>query len=90
MTATQTSGTTAARSGLALAGVVTACAVACSLPLLAGAGVVASVAAVVTGAPWVALMLVALAGVATVAWWVRRRRRSASAAACECGGSCGG
>ncbi|MDQ0371766.1 hypothetical protein [Cellulomonas humilata] len=89
MTATSTTATTTAKGGLALLGVVVACAVACSLPLLAGAGVLASVAAFTTGFGWVAVALLVLAGAAATTWWVRRRRQQAAAASCECGGGCG-
>ena len=80
---------TTAKGGLAIIGVVVACAVACSLPLLAGAGILASVAAFTTGFGWVAVALLVPAGAAATAWWVRRRRQPAGAASCECGGSCG-
>ena len=84
MTTTRTTG------GLALLGVGAACALACSLPLIAGAGLFASVGAFTIGTPWVAIALLTVAGAAGTAWWARRRRREASAAACECGGGCGG
>ena len=89
MTTTQSTATTTAKSGLAVVGIVVACAVACSLPLLAGAGVLASVAAITTGFGWAALALLALTAATATAWWVRRRRLAAAAASCECGGNDG-
>ncbi len=73
---------------LAVVGVVVACAVACSLPLLAGAGVLASVAALSAGTPWIAAALLVAAGTAVAGWWARRRRRTAAAASSGCGDDC--
>jgi hypothetical protein len=73
-------------------GVLTACAVACSLPFLVGAGVLASGAAFVAGSAWLALAALGVAGLAVGAALVVRRRRAATAAtgagACDCGGAC--
>lgn len=96
MTLTQDRPSTAARRTTLLGiGVVTACALACSIPLLVGAGVVASGAAFLAGSWAPALAVLAVAGVTVGAALVVRRRataaRSADAASasCACGGACG-
>jgi hypothetical protein len=68
------------KGGLAIAGIAAACALACSLPLIVGAGLFASVGAFAIGTPWVAIALLAVAG-ASAAWWFRRRRTAMAAAA---------
>ena len=86
MTTTPT--TSKAKGGLALIAVATACALACSLQLIIGAGIFASVGAVATRTPWVAGALFAVTATAALAWWVRRRRRAAAVTTCGCGGGC--
>ncbi len=88
-------GTPNARKGaLAGIGVVLACAIACSIPLIAAGGLVAGIGAFLTGGEAVALGVVAVVGaLVTTAIWVRRRRAAAVAAAegasaCGCGGAC--
>lgn len=55
------------------AAVVVGCALACTLPLIAGVGAAASLGAFVTGAAaWTAPFLLT-AGVAALLWWRRRR-----------------
>lgn len=85
---------TAKRGALAGIGVVIACAVACSVPLIAAGGLVAGAGAILAGGEAVALGVVAVVGaVVAGAIWVRRRRAAAAAAAesasaCGCGGAC--
>ena len=85
---------TARKGALAGIGVVIACAIACSIPLIAAGGVVAGIGAFLAGGGAVALGIVAVVGaVVTAAVWVRRRRTAAVAAAdgasaCGCGGAC--
>lgn len=89
MTTTSTADRSTARARLAIIGVVTACALVCSLPLVAGAGLLASAAAIAPGTPWIALALFALTAGAITAWWVRRRRRATVATSSGCVGGCG-
>lgn len=87
MPTTPTAVTSTRRARLAIIGVAAACALACSLPLIAGAGVLASVVAIATGGPWIALALLALtAGV--IATRRVRRRQTATAASSGCAGGC--
>jgi protein-S-isoprenylcysteine O-methyltransferase Ste14 len=71
-------------------GVLVACAIACSLPVLAATGAVASIAAFLSGG-WVVgvVLLVAVAG-GLIVWATRRRRAQATVTAdggsCDCGG----
>jgi hypothetical protein len=87
---TNTSGRT--RSVLAGIGIAVACAVACSLPLIAAGGLAAGVGAFLAGGEAIALGVVALVGVlVAAALWVRRRRAAAMTArdaGCGCGGGC--
>lgn len=90
------------RGVLAGAGIVLACAVACSLPLIAAGGFAAGAGALVMGGEAVVLGVVALlTAVVASGMWLRRRRQPglgglASAGApepedaggCGCGGSC--
>jgi hypothetical protein len=73
-------------------GVLAACAVACSLPLLLGAGVLASGAAFVAGSGGLALGFLAVVGLGTGTAVVVRRRRAGTpqggAGPCGCGGAC--
>lgn len=85
-------GPLARRGALATGAVLVACAVACSLPLLVGGGVLASVGAFAGGAQAAGLALLAAAALGAV-WWVRRRRarstESDTSSSCGCGGACG-
>lgn len=75
-------------------GLLLACAVACSLPLLIGAGAAVSVTALLSGATILASGLALVAGT-LAAWWLVRRNRerraptTAAGAPSACGGDCG-
>ncbi len=86
---TTTSQRTPGRKGvLAGAGIVLACAIACSLPLILAGGLAAGVGAFLAGGEVVALGVVLLVAVAVgTAMWVRRRRSKVAAA--TTGGGCG-
>lgn len=72
-------------------GIAVACAVACSLPLIAAGGLAAGVGAFLAGGEAVALGVVAIVGVLIgAALWVRRRRAAEATDACDTGCGCGG
>jgi hypothetical protein len=70
-------------------GVLLACAIACSLPLLAATGAVASIAAFLNGGGVIGLVLLVAAAGGLIVWTTRRRRAQATAMAdggsCDCG-----
>ncbi len=78
------------KGAFAGAAVVVACAVACSLPLIAAGGLAAGVGAFLAGSEAVALGVVLLvaAVVSGAIWWRRRRAAAAAADGCGCGGGC--
>ena len=89
-----TPGTQAAkRGGIAAVAVLTACALACSIPLLIGVGAVSGLGAIFGGWQWFGIALVGGATV-TAGWLFVRSRRTAKARAgtgaaegdsCDCG-----
>lgn len=89
-TTTPTSG--AKKKGLlAGIGIAVACAVACSLPLIAAGGLAAGVGAFLAGGEAVAIGVVLVVGALVgAALWVRRRGAAAASNTCYTGCGCGG
>jgi len=91
---------TARTGGIAAAAILLACAAACSLPLIIGAGALSGIGAFLAGGPIIGIILIAVAAAATGWWFLRRAaktRRTAQAVAtapgdeatsCDCGGGC--
>ncbi|WP_315092978.1 hypothetical protein [uncultured Cellulomonas sp.] len=77
------------RGLLAGTGIAVACAVACSLPLIAAGGLAAGVGAFLAGGEAVAVgVVLAVGGLVGVAVWMRRRRAAAASTACDTGCGC--
>ena len=79
---------TAKKGLLAGLGVGLACVVACSLPLLLGAGVLAGASSLPAGAEVVGPLTLAAVAVGAGWWLLRRRRAAADGCGCGCGGGC--
>jgi len=69
--------------GLAAAAVLVACAAACSLPLIIGAGALSGIGAFLAGGQFIGIILIAVALAATGWWIIRRTSRRRAAAISE-------
>jgi mercuric ion transport protein len=91
---------TARTGGIAAGAILLACAAACSLPLIIGAGALSGIGAFLAGGQIIGIVLIAVAVAATGWWFLRRaakKRRTAHTAAdaqageatsCDCGAAC--